>query len=84
MLLQGAGEIAAGYNAPILGPNFHHYRGLTPNITTKPANVIIFRYLAKEVLTSMVAVSAVLLLIIMSGRFVRYLADAAAGKQNPG
>lgn len=28
----------------------------------------------------MMAVSAVLLLIIMSGRFVRYLADAAAGK----
>lgn len=42
--------------------------------------MIIFRYLAKEVFTSMVAVSTVLLLIIMSGRFVRYLADAAAGK----
>lgn len=42
--------------------------------------MIIFRYLAKEVLASMAAVSAVLLLIIMSGRFVRYLADAAAGK----
>lgn len=42
--------------------------------------MIIFRYLAKEILTSMVAVSAVLLLIIMSGRFVRYLSDAAAGK----
>lgn len=46
--------------------------------------VIIFRYLAKEVLTSMAAVSAVLLLIIMSGRFVRYLADAAAGKLDAG
>ncbi len=46
----------------------------------KSIDVIIFRYLAKEVLTSMVAVSAVLLLIIMSGRFVRYLSDAAAGK----
>jgi lipopolysaccharide export system permease protein len=45
--------------------------------------VIIFRYLAKEILTSMLAVSAVLLLIIMSGRFVRYLADAAAGKLEP-
>jgi lipopolysaccharide export system permease protein len=42
--------------------------------------VIIFRYLAKEVLTSMTAVCAVLLLIILSGRFVRYLAEAAAGK----
>lgn len=46
--------------------------------------VIIFRYLAKEVLTSMAAVSAVLLLIIMSGRFVRYLAEAAAGKLDAG
>lgn len=45
--------------------------------------VIIFRYLAKEILASMLAVSAVLLLIIMSGRFVRYLADAAAGKLEP-
>ena len=42
--------------------------------------MIIFRYLAKEVLTSMIAVSTILLLIIMSGRFVRYLAQAAAGK----
>ena len=32
----------------------------------------------------MVAVSAVLLLIIMSGRFVRYLAEAAAGKLDAG
>ncbi len=42
--------------------------------------MIVFRYLAREVLASMMAVSAVLLLIIMSGRFVRYLAEAAAGK----
>lgn len=42
--------------------------------------MIIFRYLAREVLTSMLAVCAVLLLIILSGRFVRYLAEAAAGK----
>ncbi|BCD99529.1 LPS export ABC transporter permease LptF [Marinagarivorans cellulosilyticus] len=42
--------------------------------------MIIFRYLAKEVLTSMAAVCSVLLLIILSGRFVRYLAEAAAGK----
>ncbi len=46
--------------------------------------MIIFRYLAREVLTSMVAVSAVLLLIIMSGRFVSYLADAAAGRLDAG
>lgn len=42
--------------------------------------MIIFRYIAKEILTSMVAVCAILLLIILSGRFVRYLAEAAAGK----
>jgi lipopolysaccharide export system permease protein len=42
--------------------------------------LIIFRYLAREVLVSMIAVSGVLLLIIMSGRFVKYLSEAAAGK----
>lgn len=42
--------------------------------------MIVFRYLAREVLVSMAAVSAVLLLFIMSSRFVKYLAEAAAGK----
>ncbi len=46
--------------------------------------MIVFRYLAREVLTSMAAVSAILLLIIMSGRFVNYLADAASGKLDAG
>jgi lipopolysaccharide export system permease protein len=41
--------------------------------------VIIFRYLSREVIVTMVAVSSILLLIIMSGRFVRYLAEAATG-----
>lgn len=41
--------------------------------------MIVFRYLSREVLVTMVAVSSILLLIIMSGRFVRYLADAASG-----
>lgn len=45
--------------------------------------MIIFRYLAREVLLSMVAVSGILLLIIMSGRFVKYLSQAAAGKLAP-
>lgn len=45
--------------------------------------MIIFRYLAREVLISMIAVSGILLLIIMSGRFVKYLAEAAAGKLAP-
>tara|TARA_B110000977_G_C11042379_1_gene479311 strand:+ start:706 stop:1806 length:1101 start_codon:yes stop_codon:yes gene_type:complete len=41
--------------------------------------VLIFRYLAKEVLVTTFAVLLVLLLVFMSGRFVGYLADAAAG-----
>ncbi|TQV85672.1 LPS export ABC transporter permease LptF [Exilibacterium tricleocarpae] len=42
--------------------------------------MIVFRYLAREVLFSMTAVSAVLLMFTLSARFVKYLADAAAGK----
>lgn len=45
--------------------------------------MIVFRYLAREVLLSMFAVSAVLLVIIMSGRFVKYLSRAAAGELDP-
>tara|TARA_R100001440_G_scaffold25074_6_gene40713 strand:- start:995 stop:2107 length:1113 start_codon:yes stop_codon:yes gene_type:complete len=41
---------------------------------------IIFRYLTRQVIVSMLAVSGVLLLVFMSGRFIKYLADAAAGK----
>lgn len=41
--------------------------------------MIIFRYLAREVMFTMLAVSSVLLLITMSGRFVKYLAQAASG-----
>ncbi len=41
---------------------------------------IIFRYLTRQLLISMVAVAGVLLLIFMSGRFIKYLADAAAGE----
>jgi lipopolysaccharide export system permease protein len=39
----------------------------------------ILRYLNREVLTHMVAVSFILLIIIISGRFVKYLAEAAVG-----
>jgi lipopolysaccharide export system permease protein len=42
--------------------------------------MIIPRYLSKEVLQTTFAVTSVLLIIIMSGRFVKYLAEAAAGK----
>ncbi len=40
---------------------------------------IVFRYLTRQVLISMVAVSGILLLVFMSGRFIKYLAQAAAG-----
>ena len=39
--------------------------------------MIVFRYLSREVLLTLSAVSAVLLVIIMSGRFIKYLAQAA-------
>lgn len=45
--------------------------------------MIVFRYLAREVLLSMLAVSSVLLIIIMSGRFVKYLSRAAMGELDP-
>ncbi|MRI34582.1 LPS export ABC transporter permease LptF [Endozoicomonas sp. OPT23] len=43
---------------------------------------ILFRYLAKEMLQVTLAVTGVVLLIIMSGRFVNYLAQAANGTLN--
>ena len=46
--------------------------------------MIVFRYLSREVLLTSSAVSAVLLVIIMSGRFIKYLAQAAQGILDPG
>lgn len=45
--------------------------------------MIVFRYLSREVLTTLSAVSAMLLVIIMSGRFIKYLAQAASGMLEP-
>ncbi|WP_437884114.1 LPS export ABC transporter permease LptF [Pseudomonas sp. LRF_L74] len=45
--------------------------------------MILFRYLSRELLITMSAVSAVLLVIIMSGRFIKYLAQAAQGLLDP-
>lgn len=42
--------------------------------------MIIFRYLTREILVTMLAVSSILLLITMSSRFARYLAEATTGK----
>ena len=46
--------------------------------------MLIFRYLARDFLASAFAVSTVLLMIVMSGRFVKYLAEAAAGEIDAG
>lgn len=46
--------------------------------------MIVFRYLSREVLLAVSAVSTVLLVIIMSGRFIKYLAQAAQGVLDPG
>lgn len=42
--------------------------------------MIILRYLAKEVMGTLLSVTLVLLFIFISNQFVRYLGDAAAGK----
>jgi len=47
------------------------------------SGLIVFRYLSREVLVTLSAVSAVLLVIIMSGRFIKYLAQAAQGVLDP-
>jgi lipopolysaccharide export system permease protein len=45
--------------------------------------VIIFRYLARDLLATTAAVAVVLLMVVMSSRFAQYLADAAEGKIDP-
>lgn len=49
-----------------------------------PPPVIIFRYLARDLLATTAAVAVVLLMVVMSSRFAQYLADAAEGKIDPG
>jgi len=51
----------------------HNTQGL------KPLTVIIFRYLCREILSATTAVCVILLLVLMSGRFVKYLAKAVTG-----
>jgi len=50
----------------------------------KPLTVIIFRYLCREILSSTTAVCVILLLVLMSGRFVKYLAKAVSGDMESG
>ncbi|MDG1166088.1 MAG: LPS export ABC transporter permease LptF, partial [Porticoccaceae bacterium] len=46
--------------------------------------MIIFRYLSREILSATFAVCIVLLMVLISGRFVKYLANAVAGNLEPG
>jgi len=46
--------------------------------------LLIFRYITRDLLSSTFAVCTVLLMIIISGRFVKYLAQAAAGELDAG
>jgi lipopolysaccharide export system permease protein len=45
--------------------------------------VIIFRYLSRELLSVTSAVCVVLLMVLISGRFVKYLANALSGNMDP-
>lgn len=47
------------------------------------SSLIVLRYLTREILLTLSAISAVLLIIIMSGRFTNYLRDAAQGGIDP-
>lgn len=43
-------------------------------------SMIIYRYLSRQLLASTLAVTTVLVFILVSGRFIKYLSEAAAGK----
>lgn len=45
--------------------------------------MIIFRYLSRELLSVTTAVCLVLLMVLISGRFVKYLSNALAGNMDP-
>jgi lipopolysaccharide export system permease protein len=45
--------------------------------------VIIFRYLGRELLSVTFAVCIILLMVLVSGRFVKYLANALSGEMDP-
>ena len=45
--------------------------------------MIIFRYLSRELLSVTTAVCVVLLMVLISGRFVKYLANAMSGTMDP-
>jgi len=62
-----------------------HTKCLAGNVAQGRNNtVIILRYLAKNLLSSTLGVSAVLMLVVVSARFVKYMAAAASGKYDAG
>ena len=47
------------------------------------ATVIVFRYLSRQILQIAAVVTFVLLFVVLTGRFVQYLAEAVAGEKAP-
>ena len=43
--------------------------------------MIVFRYLSRQILQIAAVVTFVLLFVVLTGRFVQYLAEAVAGKK---
>lgn len=61
-------------------PHYKPFSRIETNIRDRESVLIIFRYLSREVLGSTAAVTSILLLVIASGRLIKYLSDAASGK----
>ena len=45
--------------------------------------VIVFKYLSRQILQTAAVVTSVLLFVVLTGRFVQYLAEAIAGEKAP-
>lgn len=58
--------------------------GAVTGSARETALTIIFRYLIRQVMISMIAVSTILLMVFMSGRFLKYLGNAAEGEISAG
>lgn len=78
-----AGEFNRACAEGLPGETISRLEQADPAQSERERSLIIFRYLAREILLTLVAVCGVLLLIFMSGTFVRYLAEAAAGDLSP-
>ena len=58
--------------------------GAVTGSARETALTIIFRYLIRQIMISMIAVSTILLMVFMSGRFLKYLGNAAEGEISAG